>query len=160
MQVESVVNHADDSSQTSGDKDAKKKIVAAVLLAVLLGVVIFQPEPETEEVASAQSQPELAIIAQPTAEATASNDVPQAFLATRQLSRVNVEQVADTALFHADKLPSRQAAQRGPLRVQAVYGSGQSQSAIVSGSIIRQGQPLPDGRKVIDVSDEGIEISR
>jgi hypothetical protein len=47
-----------------------------------------------------------------------------------------------------------------PSRVKAVYGDRRGKAALVGGNVVRIGQPLPDGRKVIDISPRGVAIGR
>ena len=51
--------------------------------------------------------------------------------------------------------PSRPAR---PVRVQAVYGSGRGAAALVEQQIVRPGEPLFDGRRVLEVSRHGVRV--
>ncbi len=137
--------------------DSKKKVVAAILLMVLVAAVVTQPDQEAAEELASTIQ-----VSAPSPQATPpeeEQELPEPWVQLRPLSRLSLEDVTGSPMFLSDKRP-RLAAEKGPLKVRAVYGSESSQSALVSGSIVRSGQPLPDGRTVLEVTPQGIELSQ
>lgn len=44
--------------------------------------------------------------------------------------------------------------------VQAIYGRGGDAVALIGGSVVRVGERLPDGRRVVSVTAEGVELAK
>lgn len=174
MQVEPHFDHeeelAEENSGTSSQ--TKQKCVVAVLLVVLLIAVLCQPG---EEPPSGESSAMVSLKADGAAGGTqspnaATTDLSR-FVITRQLSRTPLDDVIASPVFAAEPIeieppqaeppgvePSRFEPPR--LTVQAVYGSQHQQSAILGNSIVRTGQPLPDGRKVLSVTPDGVKLGQ
>ena len=171
MQVKQNLNHQDNDGDDESEKSsqAKKKWVVAVLLAVLLVAVLCQPDDEdpsadASQMISLKTDGETHPAAGATEQAgIVSSDAPR-FMITHQLSRISLDEVLDSPLFLAERIEPRRVQPR-PLTVQAIYGSDQQQSAILENSvgknsIVRSGQPLPDGRRVLAVTTEGVQLGQ
>lgn len=55
--------------------------------------------------------------------------------------------------------PPRPKKRSPPVQVQAIYGSDRDAAALVEKKIVRRGEPLSDGRTVLDVSKEGVRVT-
>ena len=167
MQVEP---HFDEEDELAADDDGrssqtKQKCFVAVLLVVLLIAVLCQPN---DEQPSDQSAPMISLKADRAVDATAGTQATTSdmsrFGSTRQLSRTSLDEVVNSPVFRAERIQSPQKepprVQPSQLTVQAVYGSGSQQSAIMGNAIVRSGQPLPDGRKVLSVTPDGVKLGQ
>jgi hypothetical protein len=162
MQVEPNFDHEDELAADDSGKSSqtKQKCAVAVLLVVLLIAVLCQPDDEESHV---ETSAMVSLKADGAADGTrgpnaATADLSQ-FVRTRQLSRASLDEVVASPAFSAERIAAPRV-QPSRLTVQAVYGSDRQQSAIVGNSIVRSGQPLPDGRKVLSVTPEGVKLGQ
>ena len=136
-----------------------KCLVAALLGVVLIGVLVTAPTQPP-----APSTP----MADPLQMRWETSAAPPSHLATIDASRFSNSQALSrvpTAALHSTPLFAREArptprVELAPLKVDAIYGAGDEHFAIVGSTIIRAGQPLPDGRKVLEVTAEGVKLER
>ncbi len=165
MQDESTGNQKD-LTQRVGSKNAsnaKKKVAVAVLSVVLVIAFLTQPDsssPETESDQSTTVNVPESDSEQPPQPIGDQGEVATAqFSQIRELSRIDIDRVLESSAFVSEPKTIRRI-DVADLKVQAVYGNGVAKSALVGSSIVRSGQPLPDGRKVLAVSPEGVELSQ
>ena len=77
----------------------------------------------------------------------------------RSLNTIIVEDLF--AVREADRVdPESEEPEFQPLRVQAIYGSDANKAAMVDDKLVRAGDILPDGRKVLSVTDSGVELQQ
>lgn len=144
--------------ESTPSSDNKKKAIVAVLLAILLLAIMTQPDKQKE---TAEANTELALKSPDVMPETVKVKVEASrFTATKSLTRIGVEGVKSSPVFRPDPIQRRRM-EVGQLRVQAVYGSSKkAQAAIVNDKVIRQGESMRDGRKVMQVSPDGIHLQR
>lgn len=162
MPAESAL-HPPQRDQGRGDPNRNKKVIIVVLLLGLLVAVATQPG---EQAVESESQPaSLSLKITPVAQqgnSPQSSDSPStspSIADTRELSRFSLDDVMELPVFKAEPIKRNQVAAES-LRVHAIYGSADEKSAIVGESIVRSGQPLPDGRRVLHVTPEGVKLGR
>lgn len=140
--------------------DAKKKVVA-ILLGLLIFAILTQPDKETGEQASATPaslKSYAAGVDFSAAAARLDEDAAGQFAEVRELSRLSMEDVLGSTAFRQRTTPAPVIV-APPVRVQAIYGSSVSQSALVGSSIVRSGQPLPNGRRALNVTLDGVQVA-
>lgn len=174
-QVATKVNKAAEIDP-DGAADSKKKIVVVVLLAILLIAILLRPDndPATanaslplainpEAVEQETSSPESERQQTMEQQADSEKEAEAGLLQRRELSRLGLEPLLTSTAFATvtatKKKADQPAAPRRPVAVKAIYGAGPRKSALVDDSIVRPGEPLPDGRRVIDVTPEGVAIA-
>ncbi len=165
MPAESI-QPADDRSQPNPPKpasDKKKYIAVAVLLSFLLIAILTQPDENSAGEANSDdppADPSNAGLANPekTKPDAVQHDAIAQFTEVRELPRISVDDALQTPLFTGEPAPERKA-DTTAMKIQAVYGTGAAQSALVGESIVRPGQPLPDGRRVVKVTAEGVRLA-
>ena len=167
----------DQSPTVAAQGKQKKQMTIVVLLLVgLLVAIITQPSAEeSDEInVTPSAVPKLADRNPQLTDA----DAPRTeFTTTQQLSRLDLDQMLQANLFlMPEPVPQPELAaieQVEPVEevtVQAIYGSGRLTSigsgltsgehrALIGQSIIRPGEVLPDGRQVVKVSPDGLEIA-
>lgn len=174
MQVEPQFDHEVELAEEDSGKSSqtKQKCVVAVLLVVLLIAVLCRPG---KEPTSVESSAMVSLKADGAAGETqrpdaATSDLSR-FVITRQLSITPLDDVIASPVFAAEPIETEplqaEPPQADPARVEtsrltvrAVYGSQRQQSAILGNSIVRTGQPLPDGRKVLSVTPDGVKLGQ
>lgn len=142
--------------ETPSPNNNKKKAIVAILLGVLLIAVLTQPKEDLQSV----DTPTLALRmagGDLTSAAAKPMEAAAVFSQIRELPRVEFDAVASSQVFRPDVI-ERPRIRTEQLRVQAVYGSGSRQTALVGDTILHSGQPIRDGRKVLSVSTEGVQL--
>ena len=157
------------SSDATSQTDAKKKkqqLLVVVLLAGLLIAILTQPKKQQD----ADANVDLAIKAdaiQAVSESPKIHLNPK-YLLSRDLSRLPTETASTADLFFDPPEPQIAEAFVDPEsdepvrreRVVAIYGTKSTQhSALVGNKIVRSGESLSDGRKVLNVAPEGVRLS-
>lgn len=139
----------------------KKKLLVVVLLIGLLIAIVTQPESDDGS-ASIDNQPESAgkpaSVAKSPDPAESDESRLDRLAQIRELKRIELDEILSLDLFMPE---SRQLRQRRPTvtqSVKAIYGNSSERSALVGQSIVRRGQPLPSGGKVLRVNLDGIQI--
>jgi hypothetical protein len=166
----------DKSPSTAQAKQKKQIIIVALLLVGLLAAILTQPSADehTAGKATVAVIPELNTGKPQRSDA----DAPRSeFVTTEKLSRIDLDQVLQASLFaqpEPEPLPQVVTAEAvepvEKVTVQAIYGNGNLTSignaratgehrALIGESIIRQGEILPDGRQVVRVSPDGLELA-
>ena len=159
----------DDDAVATAEKAAsykKKQILVAVLLVGLLTAILTQPEDQDVDrgqvvESTLALQTEAPTSAPAKAEATESPEMRANRLATiREFSRIELDQIMRLELLAPE--PQRMQPNKfdRAQRVQAIYGTSTDRAALVGQSIVRSGQPLPDGQKVLSVTTGGIQLAR
>ena len=144
-------------------KKTKQHVIVVLLLIGLLIAIVTQPhdspaKSNTTELqitnvktTSAKKKPEKKQLAQDYAKVT---KLPEA-----ELNTIIVEDLF--AVREADRVdPESEEPEFQPLRVQAIYGSDANKAALVDDKLVRAGDILPDGRKVLSVTDSGVELQQ
>jgi hypothetical protein len=161
---------AAESKKDTGNK--KKQIVVALLLVGLIVAILTQPEKNdtaTGQIvgaafASAAGTP-VKTVASPQvpasqADATESVDARiQRLGQVRELSRIELDDITKLEFFAPEPLRVQEKFVNDTQRVQAVYGTSSGHAALLGDSILRRGQPLPHGGKVLQVTPEGIQVA-
>lgn len=172
----------------NSSKQTQQWILVGILTLVLVGVLFFSSAKEdTSEAEVSESTGQPADVATLAPEPSRSNDavkLSDEITQVRQLNRISLDRIVALDPLAADSLASEMVpaepeppvedeeadleSQRAepvererpspPVRVQAVYGSGRGAAALVEQDIVRPGQPLSDGRKVLEVSREGVRV--
>lgn len=145
-------------------KQQKQKVVVVLLLIGLLIAILTQPTPETQPVdADVQDTVAITPVVNAVSQVEETNVQHHGWVTTtRELSRVSLEEIVGSELFalEAKRDPAeilQEAVKQVP--VKAIYGSATGQAAIVGQTIVRGGEALPSGGRVVSVQDNGVEIA-
>ena len=166
------------SGKNSADANAAKKkkqlVVIALLLAGLLVALWTQP--------SDKSDNSVVPVVKPVAFSAADSESDEAksvfrdqMATVRKLSRLSIDSMVNAELFYVpppqpEIIPEQEEEEPlavAEIKVQAVYGgSFDEQSgatnhrALIGTAIIRRGEVLPDGRKIMRVTPDGVELAQ
>jgi hypothetical protein len=163
------MNDPDSAAQVASQKAAsqrKKQIIVVLLLVGLLIAIVMQPaEPDAESgqvvgtsaaanPVSFRSMPmQVQVLESP-------GKVAASLLKTRELSRIELPEVTDLELLAPEPTYMRLENQLSNVPpVQAIYGTSTNRAALVGETIIRSGQPLPSGQKVLDITTDGVRLA-
>ena len=166
-----------DDSGTTDPQTAKKKKQLGIIALLLLGLLIAvstQPADPPDTAPTLAKPLALKIV---DSKSLVDEDVPLAAItSTRELSRIEFDRVLQTNLFHVPAPePEPEAGAEvevveqeavPEVKVQAIYGNGRltgsSQSrglrVLIGREIVRPGETLRDGREIISVSANGVEL--
>tara|TARA_R110002049_G_scaffold27321_3_gene94421 strand:+ start:59388 stop:59909 length:522 start_codon:yes stop_codon:yes gene_type:complete len=169
---------------TDSAKRKKQLMLIAVLAVGLLIAVLTQPETKPDAVSDSPAsntgtELEISSVAlqgdRQGANDTGAADLQAALerFALRELSRIELHELQQRTLFRVRPVDSGSSGalrpSEGPIRVEAVYGSSseghsmgttEGGSALIGNAIVRPGQTLPDGRKIVDITSDGIAIAK
>ncbi|TWU59897.1 hypothetical protein Poly51_01700 [Rubripirellula tenax] len=151
------------SEKTPSSKQTKQIVLVAILSIGLLIAMLTQPSDESSELSEssdlAATLATVATISPATATPILRTTTAIAnFSQTRTLPRTELNQIRKTPLFRSDlKSPSTIAASEA---VRAVYGSALGHRALVDREILTDGQSLSDGRTIVRVTSDGIQLSK
>lgn len=148
----------------------KKKMILVVVLSIGLAIaLVTQPDKTGDQTNSSASSGDSQTSSStdaaglpPAIEAKPSEtggDWENQLLQIHHLSRMDLETITGLELLAAEPRRMRREGIRDARRVDAIYASPRGHAALLGDAIVRGGQPLPDGRRVLSVSTEGIEIS-
>lgn len=171
--------------QVDPAKRKKQQILVVMLLVGLLIAIVTQPKPATTppttpfggratNASLSNAKPALATTVAPSSDHPDSSIDPKRFV-RRELSRIDWDQAKSINLFRARPMEAALAGDFSsgrPMRVEAVYGALDSKnrteertsvaaqrSALIGAAIVRPGEPLPDGRKVLSVTADGVAVA-
>ncbi len=163
--------------KASTSKSPKQLAVIAILVVVLLVAIATQPRTDdatstsTSGIQSTQlvSTGGLAIVAQPLelklgSESAPAESAPHPLVVqVRPMPSIPLDEWIDHDPFataQIDTLDQAISDVDGVLQIRAIYGQGKSRVALVGRRLIRVGEVLPDGRRVVDITAEGVELAR
>jgi hypothetical protein len=144
----------------------KKQVLVVVLLVGLLVAIVTQPEnASTEEAAVAETElvtSAVSVEEDSLDEAVVAEKRLDWLTQSNSLSRFEIEAIVDRSLF-ADEwvepvAPLNQVVSK-TRRVQAIYGSANDHAALLGTTILRSGEALPDGGRVLLVTGDGMHVS-
>ena len=155
------------SKAAATEANERRKQAFVVLLGIALCVVLYiQFVPSNDE--SSQASPDAADVTQETPIPTVS-DVPLAMtwspsltreypsisLPSKTIEEIVLRQPIRAAAAKETRLASE--AMTEPLIVSAIYATPKRSAAIVGTSIVRDGDKLPDGRRLVAASPRGLQ---
>lgn len=161
MKAES--NSADETKKV--DPNLKKKqVLIVVLLVGLLVALLTQPEESVVEEGNTDHTEQVAqsVASKKTSDAQGADKKRLEWLMqSRQLSRIEIAKILDQSMFANEVIEPKHAQQivSKTRRVQAIYGSADEHAALLGKTILRSGEPLPDGGRVLLVNDDGVHVS-
>jgi hypothetical protein len=153
-----------DSTAQPASQRKKQIIVVLLLVGLLIAIVTQSAEPGTEggqagtlpaaNPVSFRSMPmQVQVLESP-------GKVAESLLKTRKLTRVELPEITSLELLAPEPTsmrPQNQLSNVPP--VQAIYGTSTNRAALVGQTIIRSGQPLPSGQKVLDITTDGVRLA-
>jgi hypothetical protein len=154
---------ADKAIQAASDR---RKLVLVVVLLIGLGIaIVTQPKnPELTQALIDSTEGQASVSA--SADRTDDRESPSSVASHQQdlsrigeLSRIDLGDILRTELFVVEPAGRARPIEINPTRrVRAIYGNADRRSALLDEEIIRDGQPLPDGGKTVDVTSDGIQV--
>ena len=146
-------------------RDAKKKKqqwIVVLLLIGLLFAILTQPKKDRDDLQVQTEAPALAITSaaiDSVSTQSESLDNPS-WVKTKSLSRLSIQDVASEDLFPSKQQAAlHQKAKPIEIKVMAIYGHADGTlSALVGDQIVRAGHVFPDGRRIVRISRQGIEV--
>lgn len=146
-----------ETRQRTNSSTNRQKMIVVGLLSIGLVVALYtQPESTVDSV---EANPISLQTLEIKADAMTGGTEPEEFcLATRELPSVNLDELLTRDPFQStDRRTSKLV--DATLQIRAIYGDGDEAVALVGQSIVRKGQRLPDGRRVVRIAPDGIELS-
>ncbi len=144
--------------QRTAKNKTTKQLAVVVFLAVGLGVAVMtQPKNESarsDAVESGITELTLNVVAEPIA-----REPSESMVVVRSLPSIPLSDFVQVDPFASAHAQSRNIDPDGAM-VHAVYGSGPDAVALVGRAIVRVGEKLPDGRRVLSISPDAVEFSR
>jgi hypothetical protein len=149
------------SAETASLK--KKQILVAVLLVGLLIAILTQPKSDngdTAAVLETKSAGQTADLAKPDEPVESEESRVDRLSQLRELDRIELSETSRFELFIPEVQRLQQRLGNLTHRVNAIYGDSNDRAALIGRSIVRRGQPLPEGGKVLHVNQDGIQVGR
>ncbi len=148
--------------EDAGSKTTKQWVVVGLLVCGLILALVTQPE---KAVVVAEIQPTATLTElKPQAMQDAVVSEPKAsVLQIQSLASIELEDWVDQNPFAASQAETINRSfsdTNGLLRIQAVYGKGSNAVALIGSNLVHIGESLPDGRRVLNITADGIELSR
>ena len=143
-------------------KTKKQLIVVGLLVVGLILAVVTQPE-KADLVAEAQPTVTLTELKQETSQPDVVSEPKASVLHVQSLASIELGAWVDQNPFaasHAETMNKSFSDTNGLLRIQAVYGQGNNAAALIGTNLVHVGESLPDGRRVLSITADGIELSR
>jgi hypothetical protein len=162
------VDRKPSTAKRSNPKSEKQKLILVALLTSALIFVLYAQFVASEQSVDVETtSPPVASLptveSQPVAIKSPSRDVPmlpQVFevlsLPSRSLDEILQQTPLLVIKFNPTTVPP--SVEAAPIVVRAVYGSADKSIAIVGDKILRAGDVLPDGRKLIGASPNGLKM--
>lgn len=158
-----------DANAANQRKKAKQQIVVVLLLFGLLIAILTQPEkskPDAKNVSDVQITNIKASTAKK--KAIEKGDRLRDLAEVVEMPSVAFDDILASDLFAVreqvveEPEEQEEEPQFQPVRVQAIYGSDEAggKAALVNNKMVHAGSTLPDGRKVLRVTDTGIELEK
>lgn len=146
--------------------DKKKQILVVVLSVGLLVAILTQPDKQVavaEPILEANWASPIEPLRQDTSRQARLPESAklraQSLAQVCELSRIPRDAIAKLDLLAPEPALARQTLVNRTQRVQAIYGTSTDRAALIGDSIVRGGQPFPDGGKVMDVTTDGIQVA-
>ncbi len=139
----------------------KKQVIVAVLLVGLLIAILTQPKSDngdTTAVLETRSAGKTAAVSPPAEPVESEESRIDRLSQVRELKRFDFREISSFELFVPEPKRLQRNRETVTNHVDAIYGSSSDRSALVGQMIVRQGQPLPDGSKVLQVNQDGIHV--
>jgi hypothetical protein len=139
----------------------KKQFLVAALLVGLLIAILTQPKSDSGDAAAVletKSAGQTAVVTTPAEPVESEESRVDRLSQVRELNRFDFQGISSFELFLPEPQRLRQRRENVTHRVNAIYGTSDDRSALVGQWIVRQGQPLPDGGKVLQVNQNGIQV--
>ena len=158
-------NHVDvQVSAKKVDPNLKKKQTLIVILLVgLLVAVLTQPDDfAVEENTAGQAElvdPPISADEELQEEAVVTKRRLVWLTQSHSLSRIELESIADRSLFADEWIEPQEQIVSKTRRVHAVYGSGDDHAALLGTTILRSGEALPEGGRILFVNSDGVHVS-
>ena len=150
------------SSSDEAARLKKKQILVVLLLVGLMIAILTQPEPDAgdaiETFATASSAQGPPVVEPQEAESIESR--MDRLSKVQEFERIELSEFPVFELFAPEPFSLQQPLGNASHRVQAIYGTAKQRAALVDQSIVRRGQPLPDGAKVLQITQDGIQVGR
>lgn len=146
----------------AGSKTKKQLVIVGLLIVGLVLAVVTQPE-KAEVVAAVQPTVTLTELKQVASQTNVVSEPKASVLHVQSLASVELEAWIDQNPFaasHAETMNKSFSDTNGSLRIQAVYGQGNNAAALIGPNLVHVGESLPDGRRVLSITADGIELSR
>ncbi len=147
---------ADSSAAVANFK--KKQTLVAMLLVGLLIAILTQPKSDNGDIAGVletKSAGQTADLVKPDEPAESEGSRVDRLSQVQELERIELSEISRFELFVPE---FQQRLGNATHRVNAIYGDSNDRAALIGRSIVRRGQPLPDGGKVLQVNQDGIQI--
>lgn len=139
----------------------KKQFLVAALLVGLLIAILTQPKSDDVDAAAVletKSAGQTAAVATPVEPVESDESRVDRLSQVQELKRFDFQEISSLELFVPELQRLQQRRRNVTHRVNAIYGDSSDRAALVGKSIVRRGQPLPDGGKVLQVNQDGIQI--
>lgn len=146
--------------------DKNKRILVVLLVFGLIIAIATQPEPSdhgqpnnlsTREVRKASASSDSVITNGLPTKSSPEETIRQNFQETRALSKIDIDTLSGLELF----VPAPDLRVSAPTtKVQAIYQTESGHAALLGESVVRDGQSLPTGGKVVRITIDGVEVSR
>jgi hypothetical protein len=155
----------DPGSAAQAASQKKKQIIVVLLLAGLLVAIVTQPADPGTGTGQAGTSPaanpvSLRSMAMQVQVLESPGKVAESLLETRKLTRVELPEITNLELLAPEPTSMRLENQLSNVPpVQAIYGTSTNRAALVGQTIIRRGQPLPSGQKVLDITTDGVRLA-
>ena len=147
-------------------KTKKQLIIVGLLVLGLVLALVTQPE-KVEVVADIQPTVTLTALKpeaiQSAIQSAIVSEPQSSVLQVQSLASVELDAWVDQnpfAVSHAESMNKSFSDTNGLLRIQAIYGQGSNAVALIGSHLVHVGESLPDGRRVLSITADGIELSR
>ena len=165
--------HSEAIEPLAAKKKKQQLTIVALLLVGLLIAIVTQPSGESQETneATAELVSLKPIDSKPRKDPVAPREE---ITSTRELSRLEIDRIVQTRLFVMPE-PKPELEQQiaveetapPEVKVQAIYGDGKltdhskstGHRALIGRAIIGPGEVLPDGRQIVRVTPDGVELA-
>lgn len=155
----------------SNAKKTKQLKLVGLLLGGLVIAILTQPSDENQTQAPAKVTA-VKLAPAPVAAKPKTSELSDELTSITELPRTEISSIVNQTLFYSPppEIESPAADQAElvieqevvPIVVKAVYGSAQgaSRKALIDNDVISAGEALPDGRVILGVSSDGVELSK
>lgn len=138
----------------------KKQALVVVLSIGLLVAILTQPTKNDPDNSAASMDAKATTVESPKNLFIAEKDHIERMSRTQEFQRIELDELSRVELFAAEPLRLQQPLNDATHRVKAIYGTSRQRAALVGQAIVRRGEPLPDGVKVLDIKQDGIQVGR
>ncbi|MEM1069919.1 MAG: hypothetical protein AAGI63_13550 [Planctomycetota bacterium] len=156
--------------KVTGSADLRKKLVLVVVLVVgLVAALLTQPDKNTERVVfledlsrETEVTDSVVVVSNELGTSVADDQavIRGTVTETRTMPRIELDRIIQLTLLAADSNRSAPPVIKDVPKVQAIYGSTQERAALIGRTIVRDGQPLPGGGTILQVTKDGIRLGQ